>query len=129
KQVSIATLTTCLFKRGYTNIWLNGLRPVGQTVPRMVGEAYTLRFIPTREDLDGAKSYQTADNLHRRAIEECPPGHVLVIDTQRERQACTNGDLLIARLKKRGCAGIVTDGGFRDSVDVAALDFPAYHSQ
>jgi len=118
-----------MFKRGFKNIWLNGVLPVRQGLPRMVGEAYTLRFIPAREDIDTAQGYATETNAHRRAIEECPTGHVLVIDTQREDRACTNGDLLIARLKHRGCAGIVTDGGFRDSADVAKLDFPAYHTR
>ncbi len=127
RKVSIATLTTCMFKRGLRNIWLNGVAPVRLGLPRMVGEAYTLRFIPAREDLDGPHAYASNENVHRRAIEECPSGHVLVIDTQREERSCTNGDLLIARLKRRGCAGIVTDGGFRDSTDIAKLDYPAYH--
>jgi regulator of RNase E activity RraA len=126
-EVSVATLTTCLFRRGYRNVWMENLVPVDPALPRMVGEAYTLRFIPAREDIDRPDTYSRNDNLHRRAIEECPPGQVLVVDTQRETRACTCGDLLVARLKARGAAGIVTDGGFRDTPDIAGLDFPAYH--
>ncbi|HEX9465591.1 MAG TPA: ribonuclease activity regulator RraA [Alphaproteobacteria bacterium] len=127
--VSISTLTTCLFKRGLRNAYMHGIVPAGPGLPRMVGEAFTLRFIPAREDLDGVASYTGGPNLHQRAFEECPAGHVLVIDTHHETRACSCGDLLVARLKARKVAGIVTDGGFRDSTDVAALGFPAYHSQ
>lgn len=90
----------------------------------MVGEAYTLRFVPAREDVT-----DTRNNLHQRAFDECPAGAVLVIDAQRELEACTCGDLLIARLKARAAAGIVTDGGFRDSQEIAQLGFPAYHAR
>jgi regulator of RNase E activity RraA len=127
-SVTAATLTTCLFKRGLRNVWLKGVAPVRLGLPRMVGEAFTLRFIPAREDLDGPQAYAREDNIHRRAIEECPKGQVLVIDTHGEQRSCTNGDLLVQRLKFRGCAGIVTDGGFRDSSEVAALGYPAYHT-
>jgi len=90
----------------------------------MVGEAYTLRFIPAREDL-----IEKGNLLHQRAFDECPAGAVLVIDAQRELEACTCGDLLIARLKACGAAGVVTDGGFRDAAEIARLGFPAYHAR
>lgn len=128
-RVSISTLTTCLFRRGLRNTYLHGVQPVGPGLPPMVGEAFTLRFIPAREDLDGIASYTGGPNVHQRAFEECPPGHVLVLDTHGEVKACSCGDLLVARLKARGVAGIVTDGGFRDTVDIAGLGFPAYHSR
>lgn len=121
-EVGVSTLTTCLYRRGLRNAYLHGVVPVDRSMPRMVGEAFTLRFVPAREDI-----VDDRNNLHQRAFDECPPGAVLVIDAQRETEACSCGDLLIARLKARGVAGIVTDGGFRDTPDIARLAFPAYH--
>ena len=126
RQVSVSTLTTCLHRSGITRVCPLGIVPVAKGQPRLVGEAYTLRFVPMREDASDAATYGTAANLHQRAFEECPPGHVLVMDTRGETRGCSCGDLLIGRLKARGCAGIVTDGGFRDTPDIVALDFPAY---
>ncbi len=123
-EVGVSTLTTCLYRRGLRNACLHGIVPVDRSMPRMVGEAFTLRLIPAQEDLDG-----NANSLQQRAFEECPPGAVLVVDAQRETEACTCGDLLIGRLKSRGVAGIVTDGGFRDTPDIARLAFPAYHTR
>jgi regulator of RNase E activity RraA len=108
------------------NTCLRGILPVAPGLPRLVGEAFTLRFIPAREDIDVLGG---APGIHQQAFEECPPGHVLVADTHGETDACTCGDLLIGRLQARGAAGIVTDGGFRDTPDIAKLGFPAYHSR
>jgi regulator of RNase E activity RraA len=127
RTVSIATLTTVLMRRGLDNVWLRGVVPVGPAQPRLVGPAFTLRFIPSRADIDQSAAYREGTSVHQRAFESCPPGHVLVVDTHGEMQACTCGDLLIARLRARGGAGIVTDGGFRDTEAVASLGFPAYH--
>jgi regulator of RNase E activity RraA len=123
-EVGVSTLTTCLYRRGIRNAYLHGIIPVHKAMPRMVGEAFTLRFVPAREDVT-----DTRNNLHQRAFDECPAGAVLVIDAQRELEACTCGDLLVARLKALGAAGIVTDGGFRDSAEIAQLAFPAYHAR
>jgi regulator of RNase E activity RraA len=128
-QVSVATISTCLYRAGVKVACPHGIRPLAQGLPRMVGEAFTLRFIPMRNDIGGMSSYGTGANVHQRAFEECPPGHVVVMDTRGETRACSCGDLLIGRLKARGCAGIVTDGGFRDTPDIALLQFPAYHRQ
>jgi regulator of RNase E activity RraA len=128
-KVSISTLTTCLYRKGLRNVWLRDLRAVSPGAPCLVGPAYTMRFVPAREDVGGIASYGSGANIHQRGFEECPPGHVLVMDTHGETGACCCGDLLIARLRARGVAGIVSDGGFRDSLDVAALAFPAYHRQ
>jgi regulator of RNase E activity RraA len=122
-EVGVSTLSTCLYRRGIRNAYLHGITPVNKET-RMVGEAFTMRFVPAREDVT-----DTRNNLHQRAFDECPAGAVLVIDAQRELEACTCGDLLIARLKARGAAGIVTDGGFRDAKEIAQLAFPAYHSR
>src|SRR5262249_30283348 len=91
------------------------------------GEAFTLRFIPAREDIKDLSAEGLP--IHQRAFEECPPGQVLVIDTGRETDACTCGNLLVGRLKMRGVAGIVTDGGYRDVGEIAQLGFPAYHAR
>lgn len=122
-EVGVSTLTTCLYRRGIRNAYLHGITPVNKGA-RMVGEAFTMRFVPAREDVT-----DTRNNLHQRAFDECPAGAVLVIDAQRELEACTCGDLLVARLKARGAAGIVTDGGFRDAQEIAQLAFPAYHAR
>lgn len=128
-QVSVSTLTTCLFKRGFRNQTLNGIAPVNLSAARMVGPAFTLRFIPAREDLDSMTEYAKDTNVHRRAVEECPEGHVLVIDARGDAGAASAGDIMLARLKARGAAGAVTDGGFRDVNDIHALGYPAYHAQ
>jgi regulator of RNase E activity RraA len=94
----------------------------------MVGEAFTLRFVPVREDIGDMSRYGGAENIHQRAFEECPPGHVLVADTRSELRACTCGDLLIGRLKARNCAGIVTDGGFRDNPAIESARHRAQRS-
>jgi regulator of RNase E activity RraA len=126
KQVSIATISTCLYRAGVKVVVPHGVRPLTSTQPRMVGEAFTLRFIPMRDDVGGMSSYGAGPNVHQQAFEDCPAGHVLVMDTRGETHGCCCGDLLIGRLKARGCAGVVTDGGFRDTPDIALLDFPAY---
>jgi regulator of RNase E activity RraA len=129
KQVSVATISTCLYRAGIKVACPHGIRPVAPNLPRMAGPAFTLRFIPAREDIGGAASYGAGGNIHQQAFEACPPGAVLVIDTRSETRGCSCGDLLIGRLKARGCAGIVTDGGFRDTPDIAQLQFPAYQRE
>lgn len=127
--VSTATLTTALFKRGLRNQFVQDVRPLNPGAGPMVGEAYTLRYIPAREDLNTITVFRDRSHPQRRAIEECPPGGVLVIDSRKDARAASAGSILITRLMKRGAAGIVTDGGFRDSPEIAQLTFPAYHSR
>ena len=129
KTVSTATLTTLLFKRGFRNVFLQNVHPVGASLPRMVGEAYTLRMIPSREDIDVLEAYGDPMHPQRYAIEHCPAGRVLVIDSRQDARGASGGDILLRRLLVRGVAGIVTDGGFRDTPAVAALGFPAYHQR
>ena len=125
--VSTATLTTVLLKRGLRNVFVSDLKLINPAAPRLVGPAYTLRYIPSREDLDHPGVFEDRGHPQRRAVEECPPGHVLVIDSRKDHRAASAGGILVARMFKRGVAGIVTDGGFRDTPDIAELPFPVYH--
>jgi regulator of RNase E activity RraA len=126
--VSTATLTTVLFKRGFRNTFIAGVHRINAAGPQMVGPAYTLRYIPAREDLDHLGVFEDRSHPQRKGVEECPPGHVFVIDSRRNPAAASAGNILVTRLWKRGVAGIVTDGGFRDTPEIAALPFPAYHA-
>jgi regulator of RNase E activity RraA len=128
-SVSVATITTALFKRGLRNQFIQDVRPLNATLPNMVGEAFTLRYIPAREDLNPIGVFKDRAHPQRKAIEECPPGAVLVIDSRKDARAASAGSILVARLMKRGCAGVVTDGGFRDSPEIARLAIPAYHQR
>src|SRR6478609_4303180 len=127
RGVSTATLTTALFKRGLRNQFVQDVRPLNPDGGPMVGEAYTLRYIPAREDLNPITVFRDRAHPQRRAVEECPPGAVLVIDSRKDARAASAGSILVARLMKRGVAGVVTDGGFRDSPEIAQLAIPAYH--
>ena len=126
KKTSTATLTTVLFKRGFRNVFIQGVFLLNRDGPRMVGEAFTLRYIPAREDLDQLGSFEGRGHPQREAIEACPPGNVLVMDARRDASAATGGDILMTRLMVRGVAGIVTDGGLRDSYTIEKLALPAY---
>src|SRR5258708_225655 len=126
KKISTATLTTVLFKRGLRNVFLQNIFLLNPKAPRMVGEAFTLRYIPAREDLDTLGAFEGRGHPQREAVEACPPGQVLVMDARRDASAATGGDILMARLMVRGVAGIVTDGGLRGSPTIEKLDFPVY---
>lgn len=128
-EIGTATLASTLFKLGLRNTCLLGLEPIALGQPRMVGPAFTLRFIPAREDLDSMATYASEANLHRRAIEECPEGAVLVIDAHGDTTAASAGDIMAARLKARGAKGMVTDGGFRDTPSMRKLGLPAFQRQ
>lgn len=128
-RVSTATLTTVLFKRGFHNTFFQQIRLVGGTKANMVGAAYTLRYIPAREDLDGIDAFNDRRHPQRVAVEECPEGQVLVMDSRGDASAASSGGLLLTRLLKRGVAGVVTDGGFRDTPEIAAMNFAAYHQR
>jgi regulator of RNase E activity RraA len=129
QAVSTATLCTALFKRGLRNQFIQDVRPLNPTLPNMVGEAFTLRYIPAREDLNPITVFQDRHHPQRQAVEQCPPGAVLVFDSRKDARAASAGSILVSRLMVRGCAGVVTDGGFRDSPEIAALPFPAYHAR
>lgn len=127
--VSTATLCTALYKRGLRNQFIQDVRPLNPEAGNMVGEAYTLRYIPAREDLNPVSVFQDRAHPQRKAVEECPPGAVLVIDSRKDPRAASAGGILISRLMVRGAAGIVTDGGFRDSPEIAKMAMPAYHNR
>ena len=128
--VSTATLATALYKRGFRNQTIQDVFPVGAPKgANMVGPAYTLRYIPAREDLNGLEVFRDPEHPQRKGVEECPPGHVMVIDCRKDARAASAGSILCTRMQVRGCAGIVTDGGFRDHAEIGALDMPSYHSQ
>ena len=124
KTVATSTLTGALFRRGFRNMFLQDVSPLRFEQPRMVGIAYTMRFIPFREDMNPPKGNRRS--VQPQAMEECPPGHVLVIDSRGDPRAASAGDLYIGRLAARGCSGIVTDGGLRDSEGIIKTGLPAY---
>src|SRR6187402_1672904 len=110
KTISTATVATALFKRGFRSQCIQDVHPLGADQPTLVGEAFTLRYMPAREDLNKLDVFRDRSHPQRKAVEDCPPGAVLVM-----------------RLMQRGVAGVVTDGGFRDSAEIAKLGFPAFH--
>jgi len=126
-KVSTATIATCLYKKGLRNQYIQNVKPLKKGKPTMVGAAFTLRYIPAREDLNPIRVFRDPNHPQRIAVETCPKGSVLVIDSRKNARAASAGSILVTRLMKRGCAGIVTDGGFRDSAEIAELPFPSYH--
>jgi regulator of RNase E activity RraA len=128
-KVSTATIATCLFKKGLKNQFIQNVVPLKKGQSNMVGDAFTLRYIPAREDLNPIEVFRDPNHPQRVAVETCPQGSVLVIDSRKDARAASAGSILVTRLMKRGTSGIVTDGGFRDSKDIAALSFPAFHQK
>lgn len=129
KTVSTATISTILFKRGLRSQFIQDVKPLNPDQPTMVGEAYTLRYIPAREDLNPITVFQDPNHPQRKAVDECPPGAVMVIDSRKDARAASAGSILVTRLMKRGAAGVVTDGGFRDAAEIARLDIPSFHQR
>jgi regulator of RNase E activity RraA len=125
RRSSTATLTTQLLARGFRQRFLVGVKPLGAAAS-FAGEAFTVRFIPAREDLETFESLRGPDNLQWRAAETIAPGQVLVVSTGGEVAAGGYGHILLTRLQRRGAAAAVTDGAFRDGPAIAAMDFPAY---
>ena len=126
RRASTATLTTQLFKRGLRNVFLQGVHCMSKPGANMVGEAFTLRYIPAREDLDHIGVFEDPEHPQRKAIEVIPEGRVLVMDCRRDIRAASAGSILLKRLEVRGVAGVVTDGGLRDSDTIGAMSFPVY---
>ena len=127
RSVSVATLCTQLFKRGFRNVYLQGI--VRLTMPsggNLVGPAFTMRNIPAREDIDQISAFDNPEHPQRKGIESVPPGHVLVIDCRGETRVASGGQILTTRLQVRGAAGMVSDGPVRDSGQISQMDFPVY---
>ena len=125
-QVGTATLSSQLIKRGLRNTFIPRVTSVDPKHAGMVGPAYTLSFIPSREDIAIAANMATPSNPQRAAIEAVPPGHVLIMDARGDLGGGNLGDILIARLRYRGVAGIVTDGALRDAEELRTLGFPIF---
>ena len=124
---SVATISTALFKRGLRNQFIQGVSPLNPNLSNMVGYAFTVRYIPAREDLNTLDVFRNPEHPQRIAIETCPKNHVLIFDSRKDARAASAGAILVTRLMVRGCAGVVTDGGFRDSSEIKKLEFPTYH--
>jgi regulator of RNase E activity RraA len=125
RQVSTATLSSQLTRRGFTQLFMGGVLPLRPDLP-MAGQAVTLRYIPAREDLERTGEFNNLTNKQRIAVESVGPGDVLVIDARGDTRAGSLGNILATRIKSRGAAGIVTDGAFRDTPAIRAIDLPTY---
>src|SRR3954467_12126608 len=128
-KVATPTLATALYKRGLRQQWVQDVHCINPAATSMVGEAFTLRYMPAREDLNPIEVFRDRNHPQRAAVEQCPPGAVFVIDSRKDPRAASAGSILVTRLMIRGVAGVVTDGGFRDSPEIARLAIPAYHNR
>jgi regulator of RNase E activity RraA len=126
RQVSTSTLATQLYRRGFRQPTLIGVRALSAVVDGFVGEAFTMRFIPAREDVNPLDPYRSGNTLQWEAIENVPPGQVIVVDSGGDTSAASGGDMLMTRAMVRGAAGFVTDGGLRDGHVLASLPFATY---
>jgi len=129
EKVSVATLATALYKRGLRHQVIQDVRPLARKGRNMVGPAFTLRYMPAREDRNQLVEFRNPKHPQRYAVETCPPGHVMVMDSRKSAKAASAGDILINRMMVRGVAGVVTDGGFRDAMNIGELDIPTYHNR
>jgi regulator of RNase E activity RraA len=125
QTVSTATVTTILLKKGLRNVWMRGTRPIRPDQPRLVGRAFTMRFIPAREDLATPESWSSPRST-RAAIEDMPAGCIAVVDAMGVTEAGIFGDILCARMAKRGVAALVTDGVVRDLAGVLGTGLPVW---
>ena len=126
EKTSSASIATMLYKRGLRNQFVQNVSRLNPAWDRMVGPVYTLRYIPAREDLNPVDVFRDPGHPQRRAVEEIPEGHVLVMDCRLDASAASAGSILATRLAIRGCAGVVTDGGLRDAEEIARLDMPSF---
>jgi regulator of RNase E activity RraA len=126
RKISVATVTMQLLKRGIRNVSMAGVRPLNQPAKPVVGPAYTLRYVPLREDKSAPEVLGRPDYPPRIAIEQTPAGSVLVIDGRGRGDIAVVGDILVERLKFRGVASMVSDGGIRDCAEALKSDLPLY---
>jgi regulator of RNase E activity RraA len=128
-RITSGSLTTQLYKKGYRQPVLTGLRPLQGGVRPFAGRAYTMRFIPAREDIDTYATLTTtpnADNLQWVGVEQIGAGEVMVIDSRRDTAAASMGNMLVTRMQVRGARAVITDGAFRDGSELARMDFPTW---
>ena len=126
EDTSTASIASMLFKRGLRNQYVQNVGRLNPASKRMVGPVYTLRYIPAREDLNPIEVFRDPDHPQRRAVEEIPEGHILIMDCRLDASAASAGSILMTRLAVRGCAGVVTDGGLRDADEIAKLEMPSF---
>ncbi len=126
RTASTASLCTLLYKRGFRKCFAEGVSRLNKAPVQLVGQAFTLRYIPSREDLNGIEVFRDPGHPQRVAVETVPAGHVLVMDCRGDATAASAGAILTKRLEVRGCAGLVTDGGLRDAETIAGLEIPSY---
>lgn len=129
KNASSGSLTTELFRRGLKQCFLVGLKPLNPHCAKFAGEAFTMRFIPAREDVDTYDTltpFPNPNNLQWEAVEQIGPGQVLVVDSRSDISSASAGAVLLTRMMVKGVAGVVTDGAFRDGLEIARMRFPAY---
>ncbi|MDH5708723.1 MAG: ribonuclease activity regulator RraA [Hylemonella sp.] len=124
-KITTATITTLLLKKGLRNVWLRGTRPIRSGQPRLIGRAFTLRFVPAREDLATPESWGAPIST-RAAIEDMPAGCITVVDAMGVTDAGIFGDILCARMAKRGVTALVTDGVVRDLAGVLGTGLPVW---
>ncbi len=128
-KVSSGSLTTQLYKKGYRQPVLLGLKSLNTTLLPFAGRAYTMRFIPAREDIDTYATLTTEPNINNLqwvGVEQVRPGEVIVIDSNRDPRAASMGNMLITRMMMRGARGVVTDGAFRDGLELSKMNFPIW---
>lgn len=129
QSISSGTLTTQLFRRGLRQCFLVGIKPINPAAACFAGEAFTMRLIPAREDIDTLSTltpYPNPQNLQWEAAEQIQKGQVLVIDSRNDTRAGVGGDLLLTRMMRKGVAAVVTDGALRDGAAIASMNFPAF---
>ncbi|MGE0211194.1 MAG: ribonuclease activity regulator RraA [Parvibaculaceae bacterium] len=126
RRIGTATLTSQLMARGLRNTFMQNVGLLTGCRRRMVGEAFTLRYIPSREDIDVSAVFENREHPQRKAVETIPAGHVMVIDCRQDKRAAGAGSILVARMMMRGAEGVVTDGGLRDTPMIEEMDFPVY---
>jgi regulator of RNase E activity RraA len=125
RGITTATITTMLLKKGIRRCWMSGPQPLVPGRPRLVGPAFTLRFVPAREDLATPESWAKPVST-RGAIEEMPEGCIAVADAMGIASAGIFGDILTMRMNKRRVTALVTDGAVRDKTGVLASELPVW---
>lgn len=125
-RVSTATLHTALFKKGFRNTYIQGVSRMNREAVKMVGQAFTLRYIPAREDLDTVAAFKDPRHPQRLAVETVPAGMILVSDCRQDASAASAGSILLTRLQVRQCGGFVSDAGIRDFDDASEMSLPIF---